>query len=94
MAQFDLADHLHKIRFDLNRFRGKNGVKLKISFKDVDGSMVMNRTSDASYWDDPMFVKYSLETDARERGVRILNITIDFKQFTINCTVDYLRKGR
>ena len=65
----------------------------QIIFKDLDGNLIMNRKSDVSYWDDE-FIKYSLEADARAKGVRI--ITNDYKRGVtkINCTVDYLSRKR
>jgi hypothetical protein len=58
-----------------------------IVFKTKDGVLVMNRESDISEWAEDTQT-YILNSDARQKGVKILSIERDGKNF--NCKVEWL----
>ena len=90
--EFDMKHYLSTVAPRLRSFRSSTK-KGKINFKDLDGNLIMSRSSDTSYWEDASFVQYSLESDARIKGVKVVNI-VAITADTIDCTVDYLRHGR
>lgn len=77
---------------------------IRITFKDRDGNLIMNRECDAYWYSDyEELMVSSLAIDARERGVRI--ISADYKYScrrlihpkaggTINCLVEYLKRSK
>lgn len=62
----------------------------RIVFKTPDGSLIMNRLSETSYWDDDEFIQYSLATDARIKGVKIIKYTVDPIECVIDAVVTWL----
>lgn len=75
-------------------------IPMQIVFKDRDGNLIMNRKSDASWFErDQQFLKNSLELDARTKGVRIISsnysyvgtlLMIPKAGGSIECLVEYL----
>jgi len=77
---------------------------VQIVFKDRDGNLIMNRTSDAYWYErDRQLLESMLETDARTKGVRIVKsnyiysgscLTFPKGGGTIECVVEYLSRRR
>lgn len=69
----------------------------RVCLKTKDGSLIQNRESDPKFWfhmdrnrliENEDFVRISLATDCREKGVRLISYIIDTNG--VNAIVDYL----
>lgn len=79
-------------------------IEMKMVFKDRDGSLIMSRVSNASWYErDESFLKGLLASEARERGVKIVSHNyvyscqhLRFPQVngTIECVVEYLGRKK